>query len=109
MKNIIYLISVSLVCISCATVKTINPKDNQIDITHRGHKSYCESIPRVYSGASYSFCLMNSEPSETVNHGSTLNNVPFVAIDAVFSVAADTVVLPYTVVTQAQHGNIKVN
>ncbi|WHI48118.1 YceK/YidQ family lipoprotein [Microbulbifer sp. VAAF005] len=109
MKRIISLVSASLVCVSCATVKTVNPKNNQVDITHRGHKSYCESIPRVYSGTSYSFCLLNSEPSQTVNTGSTINRVPLVAIDAVFSVAADTVVLPYTVVTQAKHGNIKVN
>ncbi|WNZ55189.1 YceK/YidQ family lipoprotein [Microbulbifer sp. ANSA003] len=109
MKRIISLASASIICASCATVKTVNPKDNQVDIAHRGQKSYCESIPRVYSGTSYSFCLMNSEPSQTVNTGSTLNHIPLEAIDAVFSVAADTIVLPYTVMTQAKHGNIKVN
>ncbi|WP_444930186.1 YceK/YidQ family lipoprotein [Microbulbifer sp. SSSA002] len=109
MKHTISLILTSLLCASCATVKTVNPRDNQVDIAHRGHKSYCESIPRVYSGTSYSFCLLNSEPSKTTNTGSTLNRVPLVAIDAAFSVAADTIILPYTVVTQAQHGNIKVN
>lgn len=96
-------------CVSCATVKTVNPTDNQVDISHRGYKSNCESIPRVYSGTSYSFCLLNSEPSENVNKGASINGVPLVAFDAVFSVAADTVVLPYTIYSQAKNGNIKVN
>ncbi|GAB2888076.1 YceK/YidQ family lipoprotein [Microbulbifer echini] len=109
MKELFYLVPTALLCISCATVKTVNPENNQVDISHQGHRSYCESIPRVYSGTSYSFCLLNSEPSEHINKGSTVNNVPLAAVDAVFSVAADTVVLPYTVFMQAKNGNIKVN
>ncbi|WP_414684582.1 YceK/YidQ family lipoprotein [Microbulbifer sp.] len=53
--------------------------------------------------------MLNSEPSESVNKGATVNGVPLVAVDAVFSVAADTVVLPYTIYSQAKNGNIKVN
>ncbi|MFA0811857.1 YceK/YidQ family lipoprotein [Microbulbifer epialgicus] len=109
MKKLLYLATTSILCVSCATVKTVNPNNNQIDISHEGHKSYCESIPRIYSGTSYCFCLLNSEPSERVNRGSTINNIPLVAVDAVFSVAADTVVLPYTIFTQANKGNIEVN
>ncbi|BFM13466.1 YceK/YidQ family lipoprotein [Simiduia litorea] len=109
MKTIAYILFISLFCVSCGTVKTLNPENDQIDISHRGSKSYCEEIPRVYSGASYFICLLNSEPSETENLGAKFNGVPFVVIDGVFSVAADTVVLPYTVVKQINNGNITVN
>lgn len=109
MKKMLCLMVGSFLCVSCATVKTVNPVDNQVDISHEGYKSNCESIPRIYSGTSYSFCLLNSEPSESVNKGATVNGVPLVAVDAVFSVAADTVVLPYTIYSQAKNGNIKVN
>ncbi|WP_226645817.1 YceK/YidQ family lipoprotein [Microbulbifer variabilis] len=109
MKKAFLTLSISIFSTSCATVKTINPEDNQIEITHRGKKSYCEEIPRIYSGTSYNFCLLNSEPSETVNTGSTINGVPIVLLDSAFSVAADTVVLPYTVFAQAKFGNIEVN
>ncbi|WP_448569248.1 YceK/YidQ family lipoprotein [Thalassotalea ganghwensis] len=49
------------------------------------------------------------EPSKDVNLGSALNGFPLVFIDSVFSVVADTVVLPYTIVMQADKGSIKVN
>ncbi|MFT6895706.1 MAG: hypothetical protein ACJA13_000103 [Paraglaciecola sp.] len=52
---------------------------------------------------------MYGEPSRTVNIGDSFNGVPFVLLDTVFSAATDTLVLPYTIVTQSQKGSIKVN
>ena len=102
-------ILLALFTCSCATIKTIDPPQNHINISHYGKKSYCENIPRIYSGISYNFCLLYGEPSKRVNIGSSLNNVPFVAIDTIFSAVSDTVVLPYTIVMQAEKGSIKVN
>ena len=101
-------ILLALSTFSCATMKTIDPPQNHIDISHNGKKSYCEEIPRIYSGLSYNFCLLYGEPSKRVNVGSSFNNIPFVFIDTVFSVVSDTVVLPYTIVMQAEKGSIKV-
>jgi uncharacterized protein YceK len=108
MKGMISALLV-LLCCSCATVKTLDASQNHINISHQGKKSYCEEIPRIYSGISYNFCLMYGEPSDVANIGSTINGIPTVFIDSLFSVAADTIVLPYTITTQAKKGSIKVN
>jgi hypothetical protein len=52
---------------------------------------------------------MYGEPSNKTNIGSSVNNVPLVFIDTVLSAVSDTVVLPYTIVMQAEKGDIKVN
>ena len=108
MKGFTFVILVLCTC-SCATIKTIYPPKNHINISHYGKKSYCENIPRIYSGISYNLCLLYGEPSKKVNIGSSLNGFPFVFIDSAFSVVADTVVLPYTITMQANKGSIKVN
>ena len=99
----------ALCTFSCATIKTIDPPKNHINISHYGKKSYCEEIPRVYSGVSYNFCLLYGEPSKRVNIGSSVNNVPFVVLDTFFSAVSDTVVLPYTIAMQTEKGSLKVN
>lgn len=108
MKGFISLLLV-LCATSCATVKTLDPPANHVDISHYGKKSYCEEIPRIYSGVSYNFCLLYGEPSERVNVGSSFNDVPFVVIDTTFSAITDTIFLPYTIVMQAEKGSINVN
>ncbi|ALM90413.1 MULTISPECIES: YceK/YidQ family lipoprotein [Alteromonas] len=107
--KILSLAILSLACCSCATVKTISPDNNHVQIEHQGKKSYCEEIPRVYSGFSYNVCLLNGEPSRRENIGSTVGKVPFFVIDAAFSIVADTIVIPYTAVQQIDKGSIKVN
>ncbi|MBB1476086.1 YceK/YidQ family lipoprotein [Shewanella sp. SG41-3] len=103
------LILVALCTFSCATIKTIDPPQNHLNISQNGKKSYCEEIPRVYSGVSYNFCLLYGEPSKTVNLGGSVNKVPIIVFDTVFSVVSDTVVLPYTIKMQADKGSLKVN
>ena len=94
---------------ACATVKTLNPSNGHVQIEHQGAKSYCEEIPRVYSGFSYNLCKLYGEPNQQGNWGSSLGHVPFVVIDTVCSAAADTLALPYTLVRQANDGTIQVN
>ena len=105
----LFCILLILGTVSCATVKTIDPPKNHVNISHYGKKSYCNVIPRIYSGISYNFCLLYGEPSKRVNIGSSFNDVPFVVIDTLASAISDTVVLPYTIVMQANKGAIKVN
>lgn len=81
MMKLMLLALAVLFCCSCATVKTVNPDDDRVSIVYRGKKSYCAEITRVYSGLMYNFCLFNSEPSPTVNIGSTINRIPFVVLD----------------------------
>lgn len=108
MKLITMVLS-SLMFTGCATVKTLNPKDDHVTIYNGSYKSYCSNIPRIYSGVSYDFCMANGEPSTGRNTGSEINGVPLVAVDAVCSAVADTLVLPYTLIRQINEGNIDVN
>jgi len=107
MKGILSCLLV-LLCFSCATVKTIDPSQNHVKISYKGKKSYCKEIPRIYSGISYNACLLYGEPSKTARIDS-LNGVPFIIIDSAFSVVTDTIVLPYTIISQANKGYIRVN
>jgi len=106
--KIFWVLCLVLLNSSCSTIKTVNPIYNQVKISHLGHKSYCKSIPRVYSGFSYNLCLLYGEPNGN-GRVSTTNGVPTFLIGFAFSLAADTVVLPYTIYTQVNKGNIKVN
>ncbi|WP_460858726.1 YceK/YidQ family lipoprotein [Rheinheimera gaetbuli] len=107
MKLLLATITMSLT--ACATVKTLPPSTSHVNIEHHGKRSYCQSIPRIYSGFSYNLCKLHGEPSRTTNLGDSFNNVPFFIIDGGFSLVADTVALPYTLYTQGKHGSIDVN
>lgn len=98
----------TLFCFSCATVKTLDPPLNHVEIAYKGKESYCKNIPRIYSGISYNACLFYGEPSTETNIDA-INNVPVVLIDSAFSLITDTVVLPYTIITQVNKGDIRVN
>ncbi|MFN1651212.1 YceK/YidQ family lipoprotein [Vibrio rotiferianus] len=93
----------------CATVETINPPNNHVRISHEGKRSYCQDIPKIYSGVNYNMCLLNGEPSYSENTGPKIDGVPFFVFDTVFSAIADTLVLPYTITMQAEKGSIDVN
>ncbi|KMT67087.1 YceK/YidQ family lipoprotein [Catenovulum maritimum] len=108
MKGILVLLIV-FICVSCATVKTIDPPGNHVEIAHQGKKSYCKQIPRVYSGVCYNLCLLYGEPSQELNIGDAINGIPFMVFDSAFSLVSDTVVLPYTIPMQAKKGPIRVN
>jgi uncharacterized protein YceK len=96
-------------CTACSTFKTMAPTNGQINISHDGYDSKCNKIPRVYSGVAYNFCRLNSEPNTSGYDGLAGFGVPIIFLDTVCSAVADTVALPYTIYTQVNNGNIKVN
>lgn len=103
------LIVATCICSSCSTIKTISPRNNHVTIEYFGHISYCEEIPRVYSGLASNFCLLYGEPNESGITVSSPYDASFFIIDSCFSAIADTVVLPYTVLQQMEKGSIEVN
>lgn len=89
----------------CATATTLSSSDEYLMKQLEQHGTYCESIPRAYSGVSYNFCKLNSKPNKT--EIDVL--VGFYLIDGVLSVVTDTLVLPYTVFQQSDKGSIKID
>jgi len=106
----IVLLSMTIIFLGgCGTVQTVDPAENHVNISHRGKKSYCKSIPRIYSGALFEACKLYGEPSYTENLGSNIGGVPLFMIDIPLSFALDTLVLPYTATRQFRDGSISVN
>jgi len=92
---------------SCGTMKSVGTADNSVDMRHAQVKTNCEEVSRVYSGVQYDWCLFDSKRKNTP---ATLQLDPLWvnSIDLFFSAVADTLVLPYTLYQQSQHGNLTV-
>lgn len=84
----------------CGTVSTVLQIEDKAAQGLRKQKSYCQSIPRVYSGLAYDFCVLNAPPDPT----GIL--VPFILLDLALSGVLDTAALPYTIYRQSVDGNI---
>jgi len=92
----------SLALSGCGTVSTVLQNDEDAARGLRKQKTYCQSIPRIYSGLAYDFCVLNAPPDPT----GVL--VPLVLLDLALSGALDTVALPYTVYRQGADGNLRI-
>lgn len=86
----------------CGTAVTVLQNDEDAARDLRKRKTYCQSIPRVYSGLAHDFCVLHAAPDPT----SLL--MPLVLIDLGLSGVLDTVFLPYTVYRQVTDGNLKI-
>ncbi|WP_213940181.1 YceK/YidQ family lipoprotein [Pseudomonas sp. dw_612] len=103
MKKMAVLLGVcSLNLSGCGTAVTVLQDDADAARGLRKQKTYCQSIPRVYSGLAYGFCVLNAPPDPS----GVL--VPLVLLDLSLSGVLDTVVLPYTIYRQSADGNIAI-
>lgn len=103
MKILLVLVSTTALT-ACGTVTTLSESDQKISSNLSRAESYCESVPRVYSGVAYDVCKLNSKPS-----GTAIDLVVgFYLMDGILSAATDTLVLPYTIVQQSRKGSIKI-
>ncbi|WP_444919021.1 YceK/YidQ family lipoprotein [Microbulbifer sp. JMSA003] len=101
MKKII-VIALALTMIGCGTVKTVGRDNYAVGSALTREGSYCNSMPRVYSGVAYNVCKMNSKPK---NFGNII--LACTVVDSMFSVVLDTAVLPVTLYTQSKYGNFE--
>lgn len=101
-KTAVMFVACSLALSGCGTAVTVLQNDEDAARGLRKQKTYCQSIPRIYSGLAYDFCVLNAPPDPT----GVL--VPLVLLDLALSGALDTVFLPYTVYRQGMDGNIKI-
>jgi uncharacterized protein YceK len=100
-----YLISVALPFLAaCGTITTLARNDESIYNHLKNQRTYCESIPRVYSGVAYDFCTLHSNP----NNSSYYEGVPtLILFDIVASAAGDTLALPYSIYAQSKYNSIE--
>lgn len=95
------VLSVYLLLSGCGTINTAF-RDDAVSRQHlKDSKTYCDVVPRVYSGVAYDFCRFNGAP---VERGP---GVPLLLFDFPFSGVLDTVLLPYTIYQQNKHGSIE--
>ncbi len=104
--HILSLFMLTLLLVACGTVRTLAPDQGKVSISYNDKKSYCQSIPRVYSGVAHNFCLLYGEPERTGYR--TAAEFPFWATDTVLCAVTDTLALPYTVTRQIKDGSLKV-
>ncbi|QJP93484.1 MULTISPECIES: YceK/YidQ family lipoprotein [Pseudomonas] len=101
-KTAITIGAFSLALSGCGTAVTVLQGDEAATRSLRKQKTYCQSIPRIYSGLAHDFCLLHAPPDPT----GIL--VPVVLLDMTLSGVFDTACLPYTIYRQAVDGNIGV-
>lgn len=104
--GLLALLGVSLMVAGCGTVTTVLREDSATVQSLKAKKTYCQSVPRVYSGVAYGLCVLHAPP----NSGSefSLNDVPWPLLDVPVSAVLDTFLLPYTVYRQNQDGSIEI-
>lgn len=105
MVKLLVLASVTLVMVGCGTVTTVLREDVATVRALKTSKTYCQSVPRIYSGVTYNLCILHGPPNSTGDI--TLNNVPWTLIDIPLSGITDTLLLPYTIYRQSADGSIE--
>ena len=102
LKTAIAISAISLALAGCGTAATVLQSDEDAARRLRKQKTYCQSIPRIYSGLAYDFCYLNAPPEPASYLAS------FVLLDLALSGVLDTVCLPYTLYRQTTDGNLSI-
>ena len=105
--KITVLAAFCIIACGCATSKTVGVSAGAALIpNYLNSRTACSSLPRIYSGLAYNYCFaINAERRDPVMYNSVEQSVYL--LDSVSSAILDTVVLPYTIYSQANKGNIR--
>ncbi|HHS7809005.1 YceK/YidQ family lipoprotein [Pseudomonas jessenii] len=93
----------------CGTVQTVVLSDKASVDQLKTKKSYCGAVPRIYSGATYDFCMLHAEKPDDVDAFNYNNASLGLVVDAAVSGVLDTFLLPYTIYKQQADGSIVIN
>ncbi|VVM41519.1 YceK/YidQ family lipoprotein [Pseudomonas fluorescens] len=104
-KKAVVIATFSLALSGCGTAVTVLQDDAETAKDLRQRQTYCQSIPRAYSGLAYDFCILNSPPSHTAG-AAQVGFIPLIFFDLIASALLDTVVLPYTLYRQSEDGSL---
>lgn len=94
-----------LLLAGCGTLTTVLRDDSVALRELRTKKTYCQSVPRVYSGVAYDLCVLHAPPSSAA--GLALDGIPWAFIDVPVSAVLDTLALPYTLYRQNADGSLE--
>jgi uncharacterized protein YceK len=108
MKTQAMLLAV-LMLAGCGTIQTVVRGDEVAADSLKDQKSYCGSVPRIYSGVTYDFCSLNAPLKKGLDAQDHTNAPAIVLIDVVMSGALDTLLLPYTIYRQQADGSIVID
>jgi uncharacterized protein YceK len=89
----------------CGTVTTLTNSDESVAANLKNRGTYCETLPRVYSGVSYDICSLHSNPNAT--YVDVI--VALYLIDIAASAVGDTLALPYSIYAQSKYNYIKID
>ncbi|KAF1033091.1 MAG: hypothetical protein GAK37_00232 [Pseudomonas sp.] len=93
----------------CGTINTVFRPDTVASQNLKETHSYCENVPRIYSGVIYGFCTLNGEPDSKKEQVRDATGAwPVFVAEFVASGVLDTLVLPYTVYRQNRDGSIEI-
>ncbi|OAI88558.1 YceK/YidQ family lipoprotein [Pseudomonas putida] len=104
-----FFILLALSLPGCGTFNTVVRGDQVTAKNLREWRTYCASLPRVYSGAVYNFCILNGEPNYSTDAPGSPAAIPFTMVDIALSGVLDTLALPYTIYRQSEDGNIELH
>src|SRR5690554_6616134 len=88
----ILIVFTAAVLSACGSLTTVGSSDQEIVSSLKRQGTYCENIPRVYSGAAYDFCYLHSSRDRDYIDW----YLGFYLFDGIASGLVDTVLLPYT-------------
>lgn len=103
--RLLVLVGMALIMGGCGTVTTVFRGDDVTVRELKGKKTYCQSVPRVYSGVAYDLCVLHG-PANSAD-GLSLNGIPWAVLDVPVSGVLDTLILPYTIYRQRADGSVE--
>lgn len=90
----------------CGSVNTLVRDDASAAHDLRLKATACTSLPRVYSGVSYTFCRLNVKTGSPAAPAQADGILEVLALDFALSGVIDTLALPYTSYRQYRDGNL---
>ena len=116
------IILIMLLCAGCGSLRTLPPRSEyNLANNKRYENTYCNSIPRIYSGLSLDICMTFIGPPawaydkhkefKVINEPNEFdkleeNNFYGYLLDMWLSFGVDTVALPFTIMYQIKKGNL---
>lgn len=100
----ILIVFIAVILSACGSLTTVGSSDQEIASSLKRQGTYCENIPRVYSGVAYDFCYLHSSRDRVYIDW----YLGFYLFDGIASGVVDTVLLPYTGYKQHRGGSLSI-